>query len=82
MRLSGIINDKYKKCAGYLCRLIVSESEEILAEWAEGKSAGANGKIMRKFRFPLKFKYINSNVSSHKVFTTIRSDNFRSHANR
>ena len=62
MKIVGTINDKFKKCAGYNFKIKVGK-DDIVAEWSEGKSAGSNGKIMKKIRFPFKFKYLNSTVS-------------------
>lgn len=70
LRLQGTINDKFKKCAGYLFKIKFDTNGdgETIAEWFEGKSAGSNGKIMKKIRFPLKFQYFNSNVRVHGYF--------------
>ena len=63
LRIVGTINDKIKKCAGYLFKVkIGNDDKDIIAEWYEGKNAGAHGKILKKLRFPLKFHYLASNV--------------------
>lgn len=72
LRISGTINDKVKKCSGYLFKLKIGE-EEVLAEWFEDKKAGANGKILRKIRFPLKFQYLAQNVSRNSFNVIIEN---------
>ena len=54
LRIDGTINDRNKKCAGYLFKIKIGE-DDVIAEWFEGKKAGSHGKIMKKIRFPLKF---------------------------
>ena len=70
LRIFGTINDKIKKCAGYLFKLKIGE-EETIGEWFEGKGAGSNGKIMKKIRFPLKFQYLSSNVRAINILLTL-----------
>jgi hypothetical protein len=39
----------------------------VIAEWQEKKEAGKAGKLMKKIRFPLKFEYLNANVTINKM---------------
>lgn len=63
LKLQGVVNDKIKKCAGYEFRLKIGTEDEIIAEWFEGKNASSMGKIMKKIRLPMKFAYLNANIT-------------------
>lgn len=60
------MNDPILKCAGYIFQLKIAD-DVVIAEWQEKKEAGKLGKLMKKIRFPLKFEYLNANVTIQEL---------------